>query len=58
MKTIIKQKQVVAIYENNYIIVFTSRNNLEVKEFANKNRNILKSKGALKVITNTGNYEY
>jgi len=57
MKIMIKQKQVVAIYENNYKVVFTSKNENEVKEWANKNRTNLKKQGALKVITNIGYYE-
>lgn len=57
MKQFIKQKQVVAIYANSYNIVFTSKNNNEVKEFALKNRKSLKKQGALKVITNIGIYE-
>ena len=57
MKALIKQKQVVAIYENSYNVVFTSKNENEVKEFAIKNRTELKNQGALKVITNNGFYE-
>jgi len=57
MKTLRKQKQVVAIYANSYSIVFTSKNENEVKEFAIKNRTQLKKQGALKVITNNGFYE-
>ena len=52
----VKQLQVVAIYEDNYKVVFTSKVDSEVKEFAKSNRVKLKRDGALKVITNTGTY--
>lgn len=57
MKTLVKQKQVVAIYSNKYEVVFTSSNEKKVKEFALKNRKQLKANGAIKVIINTGFYE-
>ena len=57
MKTLIKQKQVVAIYANTYKIVYTNKDSAKVKEFCNLNRKALKKEGALKVIMNTGFYE-
>ena len=54
----VKQLQVVAIYEDNYKVVFTSKVNSEVKEFAKSNRAKLKAEGAKKVITNIGTYYY
>lgn len=56
MKRIIKQLQVVAIYDDKYVVVFTSKDDDEVKEYAKNNRAKLKRDGALKVITNTGTY--
>ena len=57
MKKIKTQKQVVAIYDNKYEIVYTNANHKKVSEFAKANRSKLKKAGALKVITNTGFYE-
>ena len=57
MKALKKQKQVVAIYANTYKVVFTSKNDDEVRLYANKNRCKLKKEGALKVIINKGFYE-
>ena len=44
----VKQLQVVAIYEDNYKVVFTSKVDSEVKEFAKSNRAKLKAEGAKK----------
>jgi len=57
MRCFKKQKQVVAIYANDYKILFTDKDELKVKKFASENRAKLKKEGALKVITNTGVYE-
>lgn len=57
MKTLRKQKQVVAIYTNKYEVVFTDKDDQKVKEFAIKNRKRLKENGAIKVITNIAFYE-
>jgi hypothetical protein len=57
MTRIIKQKQVVAIYENSYEVVYTDPDPKKVIEYARANRTTLKRGGALKVITNTGFYE-
>lgn len=57
MKQLIKQKQVVAIFTNSYKVVYTDKDPVKVKHFADANRNELKKQGALKVITNIGFYE-
>lgn len=58
IKKAVKQLQVVAIYEDNYKVAFTSKDDAEVKEFAKNNRAKLKAEGAKKVITNIGTYYY
>ena len=57
MKKIKTQKQVIAIYNNKYEVVYTDANPAKVAEFAKANRSKLKKNGALKVIINTGFYE-
>lgn len=58
MKKFRKEKQVIAIYANKYVIVYHNFNSDKVREFAKNNRAKLKKEGALKVITNTGLYEF
>lgn len=57
MKSYTKQKQVVAIYDNTYKVLFTDKDPAKVIEYARLNRQQLKKDGAIKVITNTGIYE-
>lgn len=57
MKKIKTQKQVVAIYETKYEVVYTDANPEKVSEYAKANRSRLKKLGALRVIINKGFYE-
>ncbi len=57
MKTFVKQKQVCVVYPNKYDIVYTNTDPKKVVEWAKKNRESLKKKGATKVFVNIGLYE-
>lgn len=57
MKTFIKQKQVCVVYPTKYEIAYTNQDDKKVVEWAKKNRQSLKKKGATKVFINIGLYE-